>query len=464
MQQARRKRRRKYGVEKYKGWVIRRYPKFWQADNNRRDRRDRRGFATLEQAKAYIDLKAAEVEDFGKQAYALTPAQRLEAVRAYSDLKGRASLGEVVDFWTQHHPDGNAVSLAVLAVDWLRELEANRSRPPTIKEAKHRTEAFMEEVGRDTPCASVTADMVRDFIGGLEVRPITRNGWRRVLYTLFEFGVRRKIIRHNPVKEIARVRLDETLPEFMPQRTVARIMQEAEQRHRAAVPALAVLFFGGLRPSEVGGQYGMETPEVTKAKEAVAGWRKRLKDIPAGGKGEKSARAALASSRASLRVVLAAQRKARGKDPALTGGLQWEDVNLQDRIIRVRPETSKSRRARLVDISDNLLQWLLKYRRPAGRLAPVPPTFKRMRKAIMRGVGLKVWRPDVSRHTFATFHFSQHQDIAKLQAQLGHTGKSDVLFKHYRGLAPQAEAERFWSIAPGGSGRGKRIQLAKAGA
>ena len=61
---------------------------------------------------------------------------------------------------------------------------------------------------------------------------------------------------------------------------------------------------------------------------------------------------------------------------------------------------------------------------------------------------MKRWIPDWPRHTYATMYFAQHQNRDKLAAQMGHTGASGVLEKHYKGLATKEQAERFWAIVP----------------
>ena len=415
-----RKSPRKHRTVAYRGFKLRQIiPKpgdthkspFWMADNCDRKKRVRASFKTLEDAKLFVDQKAVEVENHGRAAYALTPGQRIEAVKAFQSMAGRSSLMDAVQFWQAHHPDGTAVPLGQMLAEWIRELQRGGRRPPTIREARNRGGVFVREVGEGVPCATVTGETVRRFIEGLDCAPATRNGWRRVLGTFFEYCIRRRVVHANPVREVEMVKRDEGMPEFMPVKMVERFMAKAEELHPESVAAFAVMFFAGLRPSEVGGQYGL----------------------------------------AGTGSVL--------------GGLQWKDVNLAERVIRVNPETSKNRRTRLVDISDNLLVWLTKHYRANGPVAPPPPTMKRMRQDIMAAVKMKAWIPDICRHSFASYFYAKHQDVGRLQAQMGHTGDAAVLFNHYRGLATRAEADRFWDIAPSDAAQGGQVvQMARKGA
>ncbi len=415
-----RKSPRKHRTESYKGFKLRLFvpeagdrhkTPFWIADNCNRTKRVRASFKTLEDAKLFVDQKSVEVENHGKAAYALKPAQRIEAVKAFQKVGGRASLLDAVEFWAKHHPDGATVTLSEMLTEWIEELDRGGRRPPTIREARNRGGVFVSAIGGDTPCAALTGETVRGFVEGLDCAPATRNGWRRVLGTFFEFCIRRKVMHSNPAHEVEVVKRDEAMPVFLPVKQIERFMAKAEELHPEIVPALAVMFFAGLRPSEVGGQYGL----------------------------------------AGTGTVM--------------GGLQWEDVNLADRIIRVNPETSKNRRTRLVDISDNLLLWLAKHYRASGPVAPPPPTFKRYRQDIMEAVKMKAWTPDIARHSYASYFYAKHQDVGRLQAQMGHTGDAAILFNHYRGLATKAEAEKFWGIVPEGTAQENgMIQLATAGA
>jgi integrase len=124
-------------------------------------------------------------------------------------------------------------------------------------------------------------------------------------------------------------------------------------------------------------------------------------------------------------------------------GVQWGDINLDDNLLLVRPNTAKKRRSRLVEIAPNLRAWLKRCQKKRGALAYSAKKIAEIRK----DAGIK-WNPDVMRHTYATYHLAKWNDAAKTALQLGHTRGVEVLFNHYRGLAKTAEAEKFWSIMP----------------
>lgn len=124
-------------------------------------------------------------------------------------------------------------------------------------------------------------------------------------------------------------------------------------------------------------------------------------------------------------------------------GLDWRDIDFENGKILVRPETAKKRRSRYVDMSANLIEWLMPHRQPEGKIF-----FSRRYYRQIREAAHVEWAKDVMRHSFASYHVAQHEDAAATSLQLGHAGKSDVLFAHYRNLVKRKEAEAYWKITP----------------
>lgn len=148
-----------------------------------------------------------------------------------------------------------------------------------------------------------------------------------------------------------------------------------------------------------------------------------------------------------------------GLRPAELRSLQWKDIELENRIIRVRPEVAKTRRTRLVDISGNLLLWLEAYQtaEPSAVLPVSYTTLRRWRKKVIDRCNIQSWPPDIMRHCFAT-HYLQKHDIDSTLKQLGHTS-ANMLYNNYRGLATRNETEKFWNIKPSRDATEKIIKM-----
>jgi integrase len=134
-----------------------------------------------------------------------------------------------------------------------------------------------------------------------------------------------------------------------------------------------------------------------------------------------------------------------GVRPVELTRLTWGAI--RDGFIHLTPEVTKTAQVRNVEIEPNLASWL----KAAGKHAPedkiCPTNWKRKNQAARREAGVAD-RQDVARHSYATYHLTKYRDRAALEANLGHTTGSAMLFRHYRAAATPQQAEEYWSILP----------------
>jgi integrase len=146
-----------------------------------------------------------------------------------------------------------------------------------------------------------------------------------------------------------------------------------------------------------------------------------------------------------------------GLRPAEIERLDWADVNLQRKWIKVHAKNSKTASRRLVTIEPNLLAWLRPFDGRTGRVAP-----ENLREKVLSDRGrateaghlTRKWPSNALRHSFASYHLARFNDAAKLALQLGHAGQ-DLIFRHYRELVTPVDAKRYWKIEP--SSKTKKI-------
>lgn len=110
--------------------------------------------------------------------------------------------------------------------------------------------------------------------------------------------------------------------------------------------------------------------------------------------------------------------------------------------VEVRSENAKSRKRRLVKVTENLRAWLAL----PGEL-PLSNVVKRLR--LVRQAAKVPWPHDATRHSFASYHLAMHRDAAATAHELGHHDQQ-MLFAHYRELVTQEAAEAYWKIKPPG--------------
>lgn len=150
-------------------------------------------------------------------------------------------------------------------------------------------------------------------------------------------------------------------------------------------------------------------------------------------------------------VVLAVFSALRPKE--LTR-LQWDQIDLKQKLIRVDGLVAKRRKRRIVELHDNTVDWL-----QGCQAKPIAPkNWRRDFDALRRLAGfrgsyprqgdeaLKPWPQDVIRHTAISFHYAFHENEHKTAKWAGHL--PDVLHQHYKGLVSPDDAKEFWAMKP----------------
>lgn len=123
--------------------------------------------------------------------------------------------------------------------------------------------------------------------------------------------------------------------------------------------------------------------------------------------------------------------------------ISWEDI--REGFVHIGGAKAKTRRRRLVPISDQLAAWL-----DAARAveAPLPPIgWDRDWRRARDRAGLKdKYSHNALRHSFASYHFALHRRASETAAILGHS--EAMLFRHYRERVSPREAEAFFGLLP----------------
>ncbi len=115
-------------------------------------------------------------------------------------------------------------------------------------------------------------------------------------------------------------------------------------------------------------------------------------------------------------------------------------ADISDRYIEIKAAKAKTRKRRLVSLSDNLKEWL-------SLGGDLPLTNKRKRLARLLKLAQITWQPDIMRHSFASYHLAMHTSVDKTTLELGHRD-SKMLFAHYRELVTKEAAQSYWDIRP----------------
>lgn len=384
----------------------------WQADfGTVNGKRLMRSFTTKAEAETWLHAQRLMLEDQGHAAFAMTDAQRIDATKAMDLLRevdglpvnaplehvaktfrecldllkgtGR-SLHEAARFMVKHAPKAGALRSVTEAVaEYVRDARENNLRPRSISSIEHRLAKLVARFG-ERPIAEITRADADAWLRSDTIPLASRKHFRVIAHGLFNFAIDREYYAaENPF---------------------------TAKRHKRQLK-------------------GDETmPECLP-------WR----DVEA-------VMQAAAEEHACMVPALAIGFFAGLRSNELAG-LDWRDIDLSAGRITVMPHVAKKRRARHVAIEDNLLAWLLPYRKTEGPVAPTAGTWRIHLDAIREKIDIK-WPHNAMRHSFASHHLAKHGDTAKTAFQLGHHRDTTMLFEHYRALVTKEDGSAYFNIRP----------------
>lgn len=142
-----------------------------------------------------------------------------------------------------------------------------------------------------------------------------------------------------------------------------------------------------------------------------------------------------------------------GIRPGEAERLFWHDVDLEERVISVRALASKTGGVRHVTIQPVLWRLLAEYGSRGGGARLCPPNWPLRWRLLRKSAGwgssgrFGVWRPDVLRHTYASYHAKWFRDFSLLQLEMGHRS-STLLRARYLNMEgiTREKAGQFWEF------------------
>ena len=142
--------------------------------------------------------------------------------------------------------------------------------------------------------------------------------------------------------------------------------------------------------------------------------------------------------------------------------VDYNEITMRQGILTPAEKTKKNRRNYIENLPDNLWAWL--ERTPKSAFGWCERKWKKRRESALRRAGLLVngkqlKTPDENgkfpqkripphnafRHSFASYHVAWKRDFQDTALIMSHKG-TDILFKHYRGVATKEDAERYFKI------------------
>lgn len=374
-------------------------PLFTLAYRDTSNRRVRKSFADLKEAKVEAHAAAAKIQSGQIDVLELNSSDRIAYQHAiavlkptglsvdsvavqYAEaaklLKGAGSVVEAARFFAKHHP-ATLPRKAVMEV-YQEFLQAKKSDGASIRylhDIQSRLGRFSQHFGGQL--SEVTTRELENWIIGLGCGPVARNSVRALVITLFNFARQRGYLPKNQPTEADSVAAAKEPPSRIGIFTPEQMTQLLANADDPIVPYLAIGGFAGLRHAEL------------------------------------------------MR-------------------LEWQDVKLAQGHIEVTARKAKTAQRRIVPISDNLAQWLRPYASTKGLLFQGHGSRFLSKVTKVAGVCEFEWPQNALRHSYASYRLAVCKSAAEVALDMGNSPR--MVFEHYRELVTPAEAEKWWKIQP----------------
>jgi integrase len=143
-----------------------------------------------------------------------------------------------------------------------------------------------------------------------------------------------------------------------------------------------------------------------------------------------------------------------GLRPSEAEFLEWSDIHLEEKQVKVRKEISKVKRSRVFTMTDTLEAWLKSIPKRGSRI--LYTSNNRGNLEMLRAkLGFKIrkenpngkkWPEDILRHSFGTYWHKIHHDMDRLAGIMGNS--ASIIEKHYKSPVKESDAKKYWAILP----------------
>lgn len=348
----------------------------------------------LEKAKVELD----RIRDYGESIDVLPREKIIVYIALENDLKAAgATLRQAVEFYLHHNQADSPRELQAGIVEFLEAKKRAGKRPRYLESLKSSLGMFARSRGQKL-CSEVTRADVEGWLHESGFAPSTIRGYLIDLKTFFGFGMKRGWLRRSPCDGVEPILDDGKPPEIFTVEQIKRLFHVA--------------------------LHGVKKQRLSKS----------------GAKLSSFDPAPDPTMIAYLALAIFC-----GIRPDEIHRMTWKNVDIEAGHAEVPAAKSKTRKRRLVHLSDNCKAWL-RYGLALGAEIPVV-NFTRKIMRLKVGAGLVPWPQDVLRHCFASYHLAMHGSADKTAHEMGHAS-TKMLYEHYRELVPKKEAEAFWLIMP----------------
>ena len=236
--------REQFRVKHYK-WARDKYVVEGRENGNR----SRKFFETKAEADSHAKQKNIELENFGREHAEFPERLRIMAQECAAALR---EFGETLEDATRYRiahlkSTKKSCTVAALVDELLVAKKADGASLRYLADLGYRLTHFATTFGEQT-VATITSAMIDDWLRALNLSPISRNNYRRVVITMFSFAVQRGYAIDNPAERTAKSKVLGDAPGILTVQQTARLLEAAPPE---LLPYVAIGAFAGLRRAEL---------------------------------------------------------------------------------------------------------------------------------------------------------------------------------------------------------------------
>lgn len=228
---------------------------FWQVDlgnmlKDGRPYRQRRTFASRDEALAFSRLKQIERENRGTLGISMPERLRADAIEADCLLQsypGVSILDAVREYIQRRELITKSATVGDALASFLAAKRSDNMRPRYLQELHFRLGKFTESFG-ERKVAEILPAEIDNWLRDLGQSAISRNTYHLRLYTFFKYCRQRGWLAVNPLKDLPRAKVLPGETGILSVEQVARLLEVAGEE---TLPFWAIGVFCGLRSAEL---------------------------------------------------------------------------------------------------------------------------------------------------------------------------------------------------------------------
>jgi integrase len=221
----------------------------WFVEGRENGKRRRKFFKTKPEAKTYADLKNNELLNRGIEHAEFPTALRVMAQECADALRTfEKTIKDATDFFLAHL---KASEKSCTAIHLVKELVAAKEKDGAsmrhVNDLRVRLNRFAEKFDGQM-VATITSGEIDDWLRSLNVSPVTRNNFRRLVVLMFNFAIGRGYTSSNPAEKTAKAREPKAKPGILSVEQASALLSRAGPE---ILPYIAIGLFAGLRRAEI---------------------------------------------------------------------------------------------------------------------------------------------------------------------------------------------------------------------